>query len=114
MPHFTQAELEAYLDEALSPPDMAAMEAALRARPDLLQQLSTINARRDAGIHSLGEIWRRNRLSCPPREQFGSYLLGALDEETTRYLKFHLGVIGCRYCQANHDDLRREQEETGD
>lgn len=114
MPHFTQAELEAYLDEALAPPEMAAMEAELRSRPDLLQQLATINARRDAGVHSLGEIWRRNRLSCLTREQLGSYLLGALDQEQADYVKFHLETIGCRYCQANHDDLRREQEESQD
>jgi anti-sigma factor RsiW len=114
MPRYTQAELEAYLDEALSPTDMAAMEAELRGRPDLLQQLATINARRDAGVHSLGEIWRRNRLSCPTREQLGSYLLGALDQEQATYVEFHLETIGCRYCKANHDDLRREQEESQD
>jgi hypothetical protein len=114
MPRYTQAELEAYLDEALSPADMAAMEAELRGRPDLLQQLATINARRDAGVHSLGEIWRRNRLSCPTREQLGSFLLGALDEEQSAYITFHLDTIGCRYCQANRDDLRREQEESQD
>ena len=111
---YTQVELEAYLDEALSPPDMAAMEATLRARPDLLAQLATINARRDAGVHSLGEIWRRSRLSCATREQLGSYLLGALEEEQSAYLKFHLEIVGCRFCQANHEDLRREQEESGD
>src|SRR6476620_7020687 len=114
MPRYTQAELEAYLDEALSPPEMAAMEAELRTRPDLLQQLATINARRDAGVHSLGEIWRRNRLSCLTREQLGSFLLGALDQEQAVYVKFHLETIGCRFCQANHDDLRREQEESQD
>ncbi len=110
----TAAELEAYLDEALSPSEMAAMEATLRARPDLLTQLATINARRDAGVHSLGEIWRRNRLSCPTREQLGSYLLDALEEAHSAYVKFHLAVIGCRICQANRDDLLREQEESGD
>jgi hypothetical protein len=114
MPRYTQAELEAYLDEALSPADMAAMEAELRGRPDLLQQLATINARRDAGVHSLGEIWRRNRLSCPTREQLGSYLLEALEPEQAAYIAFHLETIGCRYCQANRDDLRREQEESKD
>lgn len=114
MPRYTQAELEAYLDEALSPAEMAAMEAELRGRLDLLQQLATINARRDAGVHSLGEIWRRNRLSCLTREQLGSFLLDALDQEQAAYVKFHLGTIGCRYCQANHDDLRREQEESQD
>lgn len=66
---YTQAEFEAYLDEALAPADVAAMEAQLRTRPKLLQQLSLINSRRDAGMHSLGDTWRRNRLSFPHREQ---------------------------------------------
>lgn len=114
MQQFTQTQLEAYLDEALPPADMALMEAELRSRPDLLQELAAINARRDAGVHSLGEIWRRNRLTCLSREQLGSYLLGALDEDQSAYIKFHLEVVGCRFCQANHDDLCREQEESGE
>jgi hypothetical protein len=114
MPRYTQAEFEAYLDEALAPAEMAAMEAELRERPDLLQQLAAIHARRDAGVHSLGEIWRRHRLTCPTREQLGSYLLEALDDELSAYVKFHLELVGCRYCLANYDDLRREQQESGD
>ena len=56
---FTESELEAYLDEALNPDEMALIESALRKQPELVQLLSAINARRDAGLHSLGEIWRR-------------------------------------------------------
>ena len=110
----TQSDLQAYLDEALSPSEMAAIEADLRKKPELLKQLSAINARRDAGVHSLGEIWRRSRLSCPSREQLGSHLLGALDGEQAAYVDFHIRTIGCRYCQANLDDLRRQQEETAE
>jgi len=114
MPRLTQADLQAYLDEALSPTEMAAIEVELRKKPDLLKQLSAINARRDAGVHSVGEIWRRQRLSCPPREQLGSYLLGALDQGHSEYIDFHLQKIGCRYCQANLEDLRRQQQETAE
>ena len=114
MPRLTQSDLQAYLDEALSPAEMAAIELELRARPDLLKQLAAINARRDAGVHSVGEIWRRQRLSCPPREQLGSYLLGALDPAHSEYIDFHLQKIGCRYCQANLEDLRRQQQETAE
>ena len=77
----TQSELEAYLEEALPPEEMAAIEQELRARPELLTRLSAINGRRDAGVHSVGEIWRRTRLSCPSREHLGSFLLAALDDE---------------------------------
>src|SRR5262245_27862901 len=114
MPRITQTDLQAYLDEALSSSDMAAIEAELRKKPDLLNQLAAINARRDAGVHSVGEIWRRNRLSCPSREQLGSHLLGALDAEQFAYVDFHIKTIGCRYCQANLDDLQRQQEETAE
>src|SRR5688572_32512175 len=110
----TQSDLQAYLDEALLPADMAAIEADMRKKPELLQQLAAINARRDAGVHSVGEIWRRQRLSCPAREQLGSYLLGALDPAHAEYIDFHLQRIGCRYCQSNLDDLRRQQQETAE
>ena len=110
MPRITQSDLQAYLDEALPPDEMAAVEAELRSRPDLLRQLALINGRRDAGVHSVGEIWRRQRLSCPPRQQLGSHLLGALDEGHAAYIDFHLNVVGCRYCQANLEDLRRETQ----
>jgi hypothetical protein len=114
MARITQADLQSYLDESLPPAEMAMVEAEIRAKPDLLRQLATINGRRDAGVHSVGEIWRRQRLSCPSRQQLGSHLLGALDEEHAAYLDFHLKVIGCRYCQANLEDLRRQQSETAD
>jgi len=102
-------ELEAYLDEALPPEDMARIEAALRGQPELVRQLAAISARRDAGAHSLGAIWRRHRLSCPSREQLGSYLLGVLEPGLRDYVDFHLQTVGCRPCQANLADLRQQQ-----
>lgn len=110
--HLRQSDLEAYLDEALPPAEMAAVEKALRKDRKLAEQLSAINGRRDAGVHSLGEIWRRHRLSCFGRGQLGSYLLGTLPEEEAKYLEFHLEVVGCRYCRANLADLERQQAET--
>lgn len=93
---------------------MAAVEASLRNQPELIQQLAAINGRRDAGLHTLGEIWRRNRVSCPSREQLGSYLLKAIDDEFANYIAFHLDHVGCRFCLANLNDLQRQQEETKD
>jgi hypothetical protein len=106
---FTEADLEAYLDEALPSELMARVESALRSEPELSQRLAAINGRRDAGLHSVGEIWRRHRLTCPTREQLGSHLLMALDQELADYIRFHLEVSGCRACQANFDDLKRRQ-----
>jgi hypothetical protein len=105
----TQSELEAYLDEALPVDAMASIEQALRSDRKLVEQLAGINARRDAGVHSLGEIWRRHRMSCPTREQLGSYLLGVLDEGVAGFVKFHLDVSACRTCLANFDDLKNRQ-----
>ncbi len=106
-----QSDLEAYLDEALPPEEMARIELALRKDPELIRQLSAINGRRDAGVHSLGEIWRRHHLSCPSRDQWGSYLLGALPEDVEDYFVFHLETIGCRPCRANLADLQKQEAE---
>jgi hypothetical protein len=106
-----QSDLEAYLDEALVPEEMARIERALRKDPELVRQLAAINARRDVGVHSLGEIWRRHRITCPSRQQLGSYLLGALPKPHEDYVVFHLEVVGCRYCRANLTDLQKQQAE---
>jgi hypothetical protein len=105
----SQSDLEAYLDEGLPTEVMARIERALRDDPKLGEQLVAINARRDAGVHSLGEIWRRRRLSCPSREQLGSFLLGVLSADIAGYVQFHLQVAGCRTCGANLDDLKNRQ-----
>lgn len=112
MPHtIRQSDLEAYLDEALPADQMARIELALRKDEGLLARLKAINSRRDAGVHNLGEIWRRHRLSCPSRQQLGNYLLGTLPEEEEDYLVFHLETVGCRYCRANLTDLQKQQAE---
>ena len=110
----TQSELEAYLDEDLTAEEMAEIENALRDDPKLLEVLVMLNGRRDAGIHSVGAIWRRVRISCPEREQLGSYLLGALPHAHQDYIRFHVEKIGCRICRSNLDDLQRQQAESSE
>ena len=105
---FSNADLEAYLDESLSSARLATVEAALRDEPSLVDRLATLAGQRDAGVHSLGAIWRRQRLTCPSREQLGSYLLGVLDPDHAAYLQFHLDEVGCRYCSASIEDLREQ------
>ena len=111
---FTQAELEAFLDEALSPAEMSEIEIQLRSDPELGNQLRAIHGRRDAGVHSLGEIWRRHRVSCPDREQLGSYLLGVLETEHEEYIRFHVDIVGCRLCSANLEDMQSRQQEAAE
>ncbi len=106
---FTPTELEAYLDEALPPEEMARIEKAVRDDRALAHRLASIHSRRGGGVHTLGEIWRHRRLSCPTREQLGSLLLGTLAEEHARYIAFHIEVVGCRYCRANLADLQSHQ-----
>ena len=105
---FSNAELEAYLDESLSADRLASVEEALRDEPRLVDQLATLAGKRDAGVHSLGAIWRRHRLACPTREQLGSFLLGVLEPQHAEYLQFHLDIVGCRYCNASVEDLRQQ------
>lgn len=104
---FTDAELLAYLDEELPVARMTAIEQALRQSADLRERTSRLRARCESQGHSVGEIWRRGRLSCPSRHQLGSYLLGALPADLAQYVLFHLETIGCRWCTANLDDLRQ-------
>lgn len=111
---FTEIELESYLDEALPCEAMARIESAARQDAELSRRLAAIHARRDAGSHSLGEIWRRHRLTCPTRKELGSFLLGVLAQTHADYIRFHLDEAGCRYCQANHDDLKRQQAEAAE
>lgn len=106
----TDAQLSAYLDEALPVELLAEIERQLRDDAELRQRLITVIGRQDAGLHSIGVIWRRNRLSCPSREELGQYLLGVLDQPVADYIEFHLLQIGCRYCAANLDDLREAQQ----
>jgi hypothetical protein len=105
--NYTDAELLAYLDESLAVERMAAIEQALRGSDELRKRTAGLLRRRDQGAHSVGESWRRWRLSCPTRHQLGSYLLGAVDAGWADYLNFHLQTVGCRFCAANLEDLRQ-------
>ncbi|MCA9055416.1 MAG: hypothetical protein KDA75_16360 [Planctomycetaceae bacterium] len=107
---FSDDELLAYLDEMLSVERAAECESQLRSSPELRQRLSLLLRRRDQGGHSIGEVWRRKRLSCPSRSELGSWLLDALDDDPSDYIEFHLKTIGCRACAANVDDLRQSQQ----
>ena len=63
--------------------------------------------------HSLGAIWRRERLTCPNRETLGSFLLQVLDDAEMDYLDFHLHTVCCPFCLANLADLQSLQKDGG-
>jgi hypothetical protein len=102
---FTDAELVAFLDEALPAGRCAELEHELRSNGELRNRLLEVRGRESAGLHTIGAIWRRSRLSCPTRSELGRYVLGALPPDACDYVRFHADVIGCRYCQANLADL---------
>lgn len=110
----TDPELLAYLDEMLPAERASLIERELRDSPALRQRASILARRRDQGGHSVGEIWRRHRLSCLTRSQLGSYVLGTLDQHLTDYIEFHLRTIGCRICAANLQDLQSARQASTD
>lgn len=109
---YSDDDLLAYLDEMLPADRMTAVEADLRADEALRLRVAAVARRRDHGVHSVGEIWRRSRLSCPTRNQLGSFLLGTLSPTMVSYIEFHLRSIGCRLCAANLQDLERSMKTT--
>jgi len=109
---FTDAELEAYLDESLDSMRATEIEEAIKSDADLLERLSGINGRRDAGVHSLGEIWRRNQIGVPTSEVMGNYLLGVLDDEQAQYIEFRMEQLKCPFTVALYDDLQTRQTES--
>ncbi len=111
MQTFSREQLAAYLDDTLSDSQTAQLEQALRQSEPLRRQLRGLMSDRDRGEHSIGAIWRRQRLTCPSRELLGNYVLQVLESDQQDYLDFHLHTIGCAYCLANLADLQAQQEE---
>jgi len=63
-----------------------------------------------AETSTAGRIWREEGISCPKRSTLGRYLLGALDDDWSEYVEFHVEHAGCPRCRANLDDLRAMDE----
>ena len=111
MANITREQLHSYLDDALSDSETAQVEKALRQSDGLRRQLRVVMQERDRGEHSIGAIWRRRRLTCPTREELGSYLLQVLDADQQDYIDFHLHTVACSFCLANLADLQALQKE---
>ena len=107
MAEITRQMLRDYLHDALPDSELAAVEKALRESAKLRAIYKEVIEQEDRGEHTVGAIWRRERISCLSRDQLGGYLLGSGDPELHDYIEFHLKTIGCPYCQANLDDLKK-------
>lgn len=109
-----ESVLRNYLADALSPEDSARVEKALRDSAELRGRLEDVRqGRQDSQLHTLGAIWHRARLTCPGRQQLGSFLLDALDPELAGYIQFHIEVVECPFCQANLEDLKAQSQAAG-
>lgn len=111
-PSIDDETLRSYLADALPAEDLARVEKALRESAELRARLEDVRQNRgDPNLHTLGAIWRRGRLTCPSRQQLGSYLLDVLDPGLADYLTFHIEVVECPFCQANLADLKTKAEQ---
>lgn len=109
-----RVEIVGYLQEALPAERMAQIEEHLRVSSEWRRALEEMKDEVDLGEHSVATIWRRHRLTCPTREKLGVYLLGGLVADEEDYVRFHLDVIQCRWCQANLEDVRHSAEQVSE
>lgn len=54
---------------------------------------------------SVGDLWVRERISCPHRDILLAYVDRSLGELEMDYLKFHLEVVDCPSCQSEVEEL---------
>ncbi|MCA9261738.1 MAG: hypothetical protein KDA61_21120 [Planctomycetales bacterium] len=106
---FSDAVLEAYLDESLEASVASRVEAAVRSSPEVSHRLGVLVARRDAGVHTLGAVWRRRQIGVPTRQELGGFLLGTLDSDHEEYIRFRIEVLRCPFTLANFHDLQTQQ-----
>ncbi|MCE9533531.1 MAG: hypothetical protein K8T89_20765 [Planctomycetes bacterium] len=105
----SREQMHAYLDDALSESETARIERLMRDSSEYRTLLIQVREERDRGEHSLGGIWRRERLSCPSRTDLNGFLHGILEANHHTYIEFHLKTIACPTCLANLDDLQEKQ-----
>ena len=60
----------------------------------------------------VGEAWRAGRVSCPARHWLARLCAGGVPDGPKGFLRFHLDEMKCEWCQANLDDLAREERST--
>jgi len=56
-------------------------------------------------------VWTESRVSCPSRHWIARWIAKTLDEEPAAFVAFHVDEIGCEWCEANRDDLARQDDE---
>jgi len=129
MSDYTDAELAAFLDEALPPARCSELEHQLRTDDQLRNRLVQVRGRETAGLHEDGVVEAGDvprgvdvldvrlhvlvdddavvEFDAAAREELGQYLLGTLEPDKVDYIRFHIDQVGCRYCEANLADLQQ-------
>ena len=80
----------------------------------MVNRLSSINRRRDEGIHTLGEIWRRHQIGVPSPEEVNEFLSGKLAQDQSNYIRFRLDVLKCRYTSALVEAAEQRLADSGE
>ena len=101
---WSDEQLVAFLQNECSSAEASRLEAEIRANSHLRERLAQLQSASE--MHSIGEIWRRHRLSCPSREELQKKIDQSLSPAESSYIDFHLEVINCEICQANISDLQ--------
>jgi hypothetical protein len=114
MAEITKATLREYLNDTLPEVEAIVVEKALRDQPAIQALFHQVRQEDDRGEHTVSAIWRRERISCPSREDMRAFLMQAMDQEKIDYIEFHLKTVNCVYCMANLEDLRKMQQEASE
>ncbi len=93
--------VEAVESETMSPEldDHIELCSACRA------MLSSLREESEGLTISVGDLWVKERISCPHRDILLSYVNEALTPAEMDFITFHLNVVECPYCQADTTEL---------
>ena len=74
-----------------------------------------LEARKDSSFveTDLRSAWESHRPSCPKRSTLGKYSLGILPPAWEDFVRYHVEILGCLFCDANLQELRKGPSETG-
>lgn len=90
---------------------LARLRELAAARDPSGRLLAAIAAAAESGEASLDmsleEVWRDARVSCPARHWLARSVVGTLEAGPRAYVDFHVQEMGCPWCAANLEDLRR-------
>ncbi len=78
---------------------------------EIVPSLSQLAEDGDVPI-DVATVWTEERVSCPARHWIARSLADALDKDPAEFVALHVDEIGCDWCQANRDDLKRQDDST--